>query len=243
VAALEAVVHDAAGRGIDHWWALGDLVLFGPRPIETLEALSALPGVEFLSGNTDRYVVRGEQPHPHATAADAAGDPDLVERFGKMAEQIGWTCGALVHAGWLEWLAALPPRLDLTLPDGSSLRGLHANLVGDDGPGIDSRCTDDELASRLDGCDSDIVVGGHTHDPADRVVGRLRALNPGSVGLPRGGPGAAWMIIEAKEDGLTVEHRRAPFDVESVANDLFQRRSAGAPFVASILRGEHPMAH
>src|SRR5438270_13996608 len=71
----------------------------------------------------------------------------------------------------------------------------------------------------------------------------LRALNPGSVGLPGGAPGAAWMIIDADETGVTVEHRRAPFDVECVARDLRQRRSAGAAFVTSTLRREHLFAY
>ncbi|MGH3304586.1 MAG: metallophosphoesterase family protein [Streptosporangiaceae bacterium] len=51
--ALRAVLNDAAGRQVDRWWALGDLVLFGPRSAETLELLQSLPGISMLSGNTD----------------------------------------------------------------------------------------------------------------------------------------------------------------------------------------------
>src|ERR1700733_7905223 len=64
--ALRAVLDDAAGCRVDRWWVLGDLVLFGPRPAETLGLLRSLPGVEMLRGNTDRYVLTGEQPAPHA---------------------------------------------------------------------------------------------------------------------------------------------------------------------------------
>lgn len=70
--ALRAVLKDADRVGVDRWWALGDLVLFGPRPAEVLELLHGLPGLSMLRGNTDRYVLTGEQPAPHATAADAA---------------------------------------------------------------------------------------------------------------------------------------------------------------------------
>ena len=42
-----------------------------------------------LRGNTDRYVLTGEQPDPHSTAADAARRVDLVERYGLMAAGIG----------------------------------------------------------------------------------------------------------------------------------------------------------
>lgn len=54
--ALRAVLNDAGRVGVDRWWALGDLVLFGPRPVEVLELLLGLPGIEMLSGNTDRLV-------------------------------------------------------------------------------------------------------------------------------------------------------------------------------------------
>src|ERR1700684_1326101 len=97
--ALRAVLDDAAGCQVDRWWVLGDLVLFGPRPGEPLGLLASLPGVRMLRGNTDRYVLTGEQPAPHATAADAAGSVDLVERYGLMAAGIGGTRGALDPAG------------------------------------------------------------------------------------------------------------------------------------------------
>lgn len=99
--ALRAVLRDADRLAVEGWWALGDLVLFGPRPAEVLEILQGLPGIGMLRGNTDRYVLTSEQPAPHATAADAAGSIDLVERFAAMAAGIGWTRGVLDQAGWL----------------------------------------------------------------------------------------------------------------------------------------------
>jgi len=57
---------------VNRWWALGDLVLFGPRPAEVLRLLCGMPGIEMLRGNTDRYVLTGEQPAPHATLAEAS---------------------------------------------------------------------------------------------------------------------------------------------------------------------------
>jgi hypothetical protein len=66
------VLKDAARLTVDRWWALGDLVLFGPRPAEVLELLQGLPGISMLRRNADRYVLTGEQPDPHATAAESA---------------------------------------------------------------------------------------------------------------------------------------------------------------------------
>ncbi len=114
--ALRAVLEDSAALHVGQWWALGDLVLFGPRPAEVLELLLGLPGIRMLRGNTDRYVLTGEQPAPHATAIDAAASVDLVERYGAMAAGIGWTRGVLDQAGLLGNLASPTSSLGCCLP-------------------------------------------------------------------------------------------------------------------------------
>jgi predicted phosphodiesterase len=236
--ALRAVVRDAAERGVDRWWALGDLVLFGPRPVEVLEILRGLPGISMLSGNTDRYVLTGEQPAPHATAADAAGDVGLVERYGAVAAGIGWTRGVLDQAGVLDVLAGLPAELRLRLPGGVSILGVHASPGADDGPGIWPGLADEQLGSLLAGCGADIVVGGHTHAATDRVVGGIRALNPGSTGMSKSRGQTSWLYLEDTGDGdLTVEQRDVPFDVDAVVSDLRRRRHPNTDYMTSVLTG------
>jgi len=157
--ALRAVLKDAAPFGVGRWWALGDLVLFGPRPAEVLELLHGLDGIGMLRGNTDRYVLTGEQPAPHSTAADAAASIDLVER-------------------------------------------------------------------------------GHTHVPTDRLLDGIRALNPGSAGLPRACGTASWLLLEDDGDAMAVTFRSVPFDVDAVVSDLRRRRHPNADFVTSVLTGQ-----
>ena len=36
--ALRAVLDDASRYGVERWWALGNLVVFGPRPAEVLSS-------------------------------------------------------------------------------------------------------------------------------------------------------------------------------------------------------------
>jgi len=238
--ALRAVLDDASRCGVERWWVLGDLVLFGPRPAEVLELLAGLPGVAMLRGNTDRYVLTGEQPPPHATAADAAGRVDLVERYGLMAAGIGWTRGVLDQAGTLERLAALPTQLRLELAGGTRVLGVHATPAADDGPGIDPFIPDDELGALLSGCGADVVVGGHTHCQADRVAGGVRALNPGSTGQPRPAGQACWLLLADDGRGgpdLTAEFRAVPFDVAAVVRDLRRRRHPNAVYVEALLDG------
>jgi putative phosphoesterase len=235
--ALRAVLEDAARLDVDRWWVLGDLVLFGPRPAEVLELLDGLPGISMLSGNTDRYVLTGEQPAPHATVADAAGNIDLVERYAAMAAGIGWTRGVVDQAGLLASLTALPADLRLRLPGGAAVLGVHASPRADDGPGIEPGVTDEQLRSLLAGCAADVVIGGHTHAVTDRFVDGIRALNPGSAGQPRTCGAASWLLLEDDGETLTITHHCAPFDVDAVVSDLRRRRHPNAEFAAAVLTG------
>jgi predicted phosphodiesterase len=251
--ALRAVLDDAAARHVDRWWILGDLVLSGPRPAEVLDLLRSLPGVEMLAGNTDRYVLTGEQPAPHATAADAARRIDLVERYGLMAAGIGWTRGVLSQAGLLENLTALPRRLRLGLPDGTRVLGVHASPEADSGPGIEPGISDDDLGRLLAGSAADVVIGGHTHRATDRHVNGIRVLNPGSTGIPLRPGEAGWLLLEFADGpesrdnpghgtvaGPRAEQRMVAFDVDAVVRDLHARLHPNTEFLEAILTGSRP---
>jgi predicted phosphodiesterase len=225
--ALRAVLDDASCYGVQRWWALGDLVVFGPRPAEVLQLLSGLPSIEFVMGNTDRHVVEGTS----AFSMAGAGAPGVA-----------WTQGVLSQAGMLDWLSGLPASQTLELSGGTRMLGIHASPSSDDGPGIDPDSSDEQLEGLLNGCGAEVVVGGHTHLATDRIVGAIRALNPGSVGLPRRCRGAGWLVVD-DEDGLTVEHHVVPFDIDAVISDSRARRYPNADYVESVLTGRHPNAH
>ena len=233
--ALRAVLDDGERRGVERWWALGDLVLFGPHPVEVVEMLTALEDIAFVSGNTDRYVLTDEQPRPHATPQAAMADEELVRRYGLMAAGAAWTRGVLDQAGVLGLLAGLPQSQATQLEDGTTLLGVHASPRSDDGPGFDTTSSDAEITGLLAGVDADWVVGGHTHDPTDRTVGGTRVLNPGSVGLPRKPGLSSWMVIESNADGACVEHRSVEFDIAPVIEELHRRRHPNREFIASVL--------
>ncbi len=54
------------------------------------------------------------------------------------------------------------------------------------------------------------VVLGHTHMPFDRLADRRRFVNPGSVGMPYGTPGAHWALL-----GPEVVLRRTRYDADA----------------------------
>ncbi|HEX5096367.1 MAG TPA: metallophosphoesterase family protein [Acidimicrobiia bacterium] len=214
--ALDAVLADVAAMGgADAWWVLGDLVALGHDPVGVLERVAALPNAQYLSGNTERYVLTGAVPFPRAE--HVAADPSLAPRALEVTANFAWTRGIVTYAGWWDWLCALPRTVRTELPDGTRVLGVHASPGSDDGPGISTRIDDDALAQLLDGCDADIVFGGHTHDAVDRVVGDLRAVNLGSVGnSKRADRRASYVVVDADEHGHTIEHRLVDYDHEAV---------------------------
>jgi hypothetical protein len=166
---------------------------------------------------------------------------DLLERYAAKAAGIAWTRGVLDQAGLLDVLMSLPSQLRLRPPSGATILGVHASPQTDDGPGIEPGTADERLRPLLARCSADVVIGGHTHFAADRLVDGIRALNPGSAGLPRTYGTASWLLLEDGGDELAVTHRRVPFDVEAVVSDLRRRRHPNAEFTASILTGRHQM--
>jgi diadenosine tetraphosphatase ApaH/serine/threonine PP2A family protein phosphatase len=82
-----------------------------------------------------------------------------------------------------------------------------------------SKTPDERLRELTAGVDARVIVCGHTHMPFDRTVGRVRVINPGSVGMPYGHPGAYWALL-----GPEVEFRRTDYDRGAAAARI--RRSA-----------------
>ena len=61
---LVAVLADIQAQGeVDGYWVLGDFAALGYDPVTVLRKITQLPNVRFVRGNTDRYVVTGDQPH------------------------------------------------------------------------------------------------------------------------------------------------------------------------------------
>ena len=217
--ALRAVLRDAAEAGIDEWCVLGEIVALGPSPVEVLEILGSLPAVKYIAGNTERYVLTGDRPYP--SLADVEADPQLLPRLVEVAVTFAWTRGMITQAGWYPWLAALPSDIRTILPDRTRVLAVHASPRSDDGQGIDTRITDDDLALLVHECGADVVFAGHTHDVTDRRVVGVRAVNLGSVSNPfRADRAATYVQVAVHEDHYSIEHRVVHYDHGDVVSAI-----------------------
>jgi diadenosine tetraphosphatase ApaH/serine/threonine PP2A family protein phosphatase len=212
-------------------------VAIGPEPVATLELVADLPGLRATRGNTDRYVLTRDRPPP--SADDVRADPGLVDRFTSVEASFSWTRGALTATGWLDWTAALPLEADAVLPDGTRVLAVHASPGRDDGDGITPDRPHDELLADLVGADADLVFAGHTHQPTDRHLDGVHAVNLGSVSNPiTDDLRAAYVIIHADRHAHAVEHRRVDYDHDAFLAALDRSAHPAHDFIASFQRGD-----
>lgn len=196
--ALEAVLAEVRSEGVDLVIVGGD-VLPGPMPRECLEALLGLElPTRFIHGNGDREVLARMRGQETDTVP-----PAFREVMWWNASQLG-PDHEVVLAGW-------PSTLMLDLPDVGRVLFCHATPRND--TEIFTRLTDAAaLAPIFDATGAALVVCGHTHMAFDRVVGRTRVVNAGSVGMPFGAPGACWLLLTPD-----VDLRRTTYDLDAAA--------------------------
>ena len=235
--ALDAVIADAQGLGVDAYWAVGDLVAIGPEPVAVLERFAELENLTALRGNTDRYIVTGEGPPP--SLEEARADPELIDLYARVTGSFAWTRGFVTAAGWLDWIEQLPLEARLTLPDGSRLLAVHASPGTDEGEGIHPARSNAELAELVRGCEAEIVCAGHTHEPVLRELDGVRVVNLGCVSNPVAPDlRASYLIVDATESGTRLQHRRVSYDHRAFIDSVHRSRHPEADFILSHQRGE-----
>lgn len=214
IAALDAVLADAAARQVDQIVNLGDICSGGLFPRETADRLMPL-GLPTISGNHERQLF--DQP---------------LERMGLSDRHAADT----LRPEQLAWLAALPTTLRLSdhvlLVHGTPDSDLTYLLETVTEEGI-RPATPAEVEQRVGGVDASMILCGHTH------LQRLMTLddgtmivNPGSVGLPAyedsrpyphlvesGSPHARYAVLSNEGGGWTVDLLSVEYDWEQAARD------------------------
>ena len=199
--ALEAVLSDVSDARVDLIVSGGDIVP-GPMPREVLTTLLNVDiPVRFIQGNGDREVL---------AVRAGAKTGRFPESFRPVME---WSAGQLddesarVLSGW-------PSTLQLRMWPLGVLVFCHATPRND--TEIFTRMTTEErLRPIFDPLQAAVAVCGHTHMQFDRMVGRTRVLNAGSVGMPFQEAGAYWLLL-----GDEVQLRRTSYDLDEAAERI-----------------------
>src|SRR5262245_20746563 len=213
--ALDAVLSEIRAIGIDRIVVGGD-VLPGPMPRETMARLLELEiPTEFIYGNGDLAILaqlRAADPS-EVTYWGTSSGAALPETYGEMFR---WT-GREVRE-YQDVLASWPLTTTVEIDGLGKVLFCHATPRNE--VEIFTRLTpEDRLVPVFAGVDASVVVCGHTHMQFDRMVGALRVVNAGSVGMPFATAGADWLLL-----GPGIELRKTNYDLAAAAEE-FRRTS------------------
>jgi predicted phosphodiesterase len=201
--ALEAVLAEVEVEAPDLVVFCGDLT-WGSLPQETLAHVRSLDiPTRFVRGNADRSVVEMEGS-PRGRWMTSMHTPED-----------------------LAFLASFEPTVLVDVD------GLGRTCFCHGSPRSDEECVTERtpverVREFMDGVDASAVVTAHVHVSYDRVVGGVRLLGPGSVGLRyERGAGARWAML-----GPDVELRRTDYDVAAAVGLM---RATDDPGVEQIV--------
>ena len=210
--ALEKVVEDIKTRGVDCVFNLGDHISGPLYPKETLQFLMKQDWIQIL-GNHDRQLIN-QNPQQHGLSDKYA--------FG------------LLNDSDLNWLRELPASTVIK----NQFFLFHGTPSSDTTYLLETvehgrarLATRTEIAQRLNGTFSQIMLCGHTHIP--RIVEtpqQVLIINPGSVGLPAfdddtpdyhvmetGSHHARYAILEYLNGNWQAEMIAVPYDYQQAA--------------------------
>lgn len=222
--ALKAVLGDAGSY--DYVIFLGDVVNYGPSPLEVIDALRRLSPDVWLQGDHDRAV------------ASKRSKMGVGYSYREAAELLRSLTRNMLSRNDLAFLKGLPriSRLEigsrtLILAHGSPRDPLYGCIH----PWYSERRLERELRPggvylRKNPGEVDAVLVGHTHAPLSRrTSSATHVFNPGSVGLPGGGdPRASYAILDL--DTLSFEVRRVKYDVGRVLKRLRELMGEGGSY-------------
>ncbi|UYB43235.1 metallophosphatase family protein [Streptomyces sp. Je 1-4] len=211
--ALEAVLAEPDVHAADRIVLTGDL-LAGPLPRQTLALLRGLGDrAVWISGNADREMAAVRQGTGDAPA-------DAMD---------AWAAGQLGPDD-LDFLGSLPATATLEVTGLGPVLFCHATPRNDTEIAlVDSR--PERWAEVLEGVPDAVrtVVCGHTHMPFVRFTHGRLVVNPGSVGMPYGRPGAHWALLGPGGGAVTLRH--TAFDHEAACARI--ARESDSPSAAA----------
>jgi predicted phosphodiesterase len=207
--ALEAVLADVREARADLIVVGGD-VIPGPMPRETLALLLDLHlPVRYIYGNGELAVL----------AQIGVEDPNAVTYWGTtsgaplpepLRQVMRWTARQ-VHPDYDDVLRSWPKTLGMEIDELGDVLFCHGTPRSET-EGFTRLTPEDLLLPVFQGLGASLVVCGHTHMQFDRMIGTVRVVNAGSVGMPFGEAGADWLLL-----GPGVELRHTSYDLVRAA--------------------------
>jgi diadenosine tetraphosphatase ApaH/serine/threonine PP2A family protein phosphatase len=182
-------------------------------PRETLERLLELDvPTHFIYGNGELAIL-AQMAEARTGSVTYWGTTSGARPPESIIEIYRWTAAQL-QAEFEAVLARWPKTLPLEIDGLGQVLFCHSTPRSE--TEVFTRLTaEDRLLPIFEGLNAPVVVCGHTHMQFDRMIGRTRVVNAGSVGMPFGEPGAYWLLL-----GPDVQLRYTPYDLAKAAERI-----------------------
>jgi diadenosine tetraphosphatase ApaH/serine/threonine PP2A family protein phosphatase len=231
--ATRAMLDEATRRGIPAGRVIctGDVVAYGADAAACCDLIMA-SGIWVIAGNCEENLAAGALDCGCGFEDGTACD--LLSR--------AWYAHAhrQVTGAHRAWMAGLPHRLIVRLPDGRRLAVLHGG-ANDISRFIFASIPQADLAAEIAATGCNGVIAGHCGIPFARQVGPGVWINAGAIGMPAddGTPRIWFAVLTPSKAGLSIEILPLNYDHAAAAAAM---RAAGLPegYAAALGSGIWP---
>ena len=227
--ALESVLRDIEKENCSKIFCLGDLVMAGPEPKETLNKIHEImqsKDFHIIQGNTDKMLsvfsfdTYNEILNTNAVMASAyLADSQILNEEDKTFLK------------------------NLCVQEEIKLFGIKILLVHGsprkNNENIYPNLKIEEVEEIIAGTNADIIFCGHTHIPCGYQTNTEQTIiNVGSVGRPFAeSPEACYAILNINENNstYTIKHQLVKYNVENASKKILERKFEGCEKLAKML--------
>ncbi len=229
IEALNSVLDDIKKENCSKIFCLGDIVMAGPEPRETLikiRELIKLKDFHIIQGNTDKML--------------SVFSIDTYNKILETNEVMGSAYLAdskILNEEDKNFLKNLQEKEDIELL-GIKILLVHGSPRKND-ENIYPDMEIEEVEEIIKGTNANVIFCGHTHIPCGYQTNTEQTVvNAGSIGRPFStAPDACYAIMEINEktSDFTIKHKLVKYNVELASKKLRERKFEGAEKLANLL--------
>jgi len=203
--ALDYAINDLKRLGIKKIIILGDIIMKGPMPSQSIEMLrdKDLEIVAWIKGNTDLWLEEIKDGWVPSTSRE-----NELYSYYKYAKNN-------LKEEQIVFLNELPLKYSVTL-NGITILCVHGtpqSIV----EAIDGSISEEEIKKAVNGVEEQVILCGHSHTSFIGEVYNKRIFNVGSVGNSLDGDNRiSYGILEFAENGVNLVNRRISYPISEI---------------------------
>lgn len=211
--ALQYTINDLKKLGVKKIIILGDIVMKGPMPSESIELLKdkELEIIAWIKGNTDLWLEEITDVWIPRTRREE--DLNLYYKYAK----------ANLKEEQMIFLKELPLEASINI-NGITLLCVHGTPKSIS-EAIDNSVPEEEIKKAIKGVKEQVILSGHSHTSFIGEVEGRKIFNVGSVGNSLDGDNSiSYGILEFDKNNVDLINRRISYPVNEIINIAVENR-------------------